>query len=101
MLHLLFDIISDVDKLLIDGVLVEIKIMEKWGFNLGEDACLFEDDNDSKVSLNDQIECHGDPEINNNADVLVEKLVEELVEEERLSMKHVAAKFYRYMVVEA
>jgi len=86
-----------VDKLLIDGVLVEIKIMEEWGFNIGEDACLFEDDNDSKVSLNDQIECHGDPEINNNADVLVEKLVEE----ERLSMKHVAAKFYRYVVVEA
>lgn len=85
------------DKLLIDGVLVEIKIMEEWGFNIGEDACLFEDDNDSKVSLNDQIECHGDPEINNNADVLVEKLVEE----ERLSMKHVAAKFYRYVVVEA
>lgn len=49
--------------------------MEEWGFNLGEDACLlFEDDSDFKG-----------PDINNNVDVLVDKLVEE----EMLSMKHV------------
>jgi len=37
------DIISVVDKLLIDGVLMEVKIVEEWGFSIGEDACLFEE----------------------------------------------------------
>jgi len=42
------DIVSCVDNLLIDGKLVEIKIIEEWGFNIGEVACLFEDDEDQK-----------------------------------------------------
>jgi hypothetical protein len=35
------EIVSLVDKLLIDGVLVDVKIVEECGFNIGEVACLF------------------------------------------------------------
>lgn len=38
------EILNCTDKILIDGVLVELKIIEEWGFSIGEDACLLEDD---------------------------------------------------------
>jgi hypothetical protein len=45
------DIVSCVEKLVIDGILVEIKIIEEWGLNIGEDACLFDDNEDQKSQL--------------------------------------------------
>lgn len=47
------EVLNYTDKMLIDGVLVELKIIEEWGFSLGEDACLLEDDIVSKVSASD------------------------------------------------
>jgi hypothetical protein len=37
--------------LLVDGSLVEVQIIEEWGYELGDDACLLEDDTVSKESL--------------------------------------------------
>jgi len=37
-----FEVINMTDHISIDGVFVEIKIIEGWGFNLGEDVCLSE-----------------------------------------------------------
>lgn len=71
-------VVNVVVKLLVDGVMVEVKMIEEWSFNLGKDACMFEEDKDSKVSDLDHIEDHGDPEHSNNVDVLVEKLVDDL-----------------------
>lgn len=45
---------------MIDGILVEIKIIEEWGLNIGEDACLFNDNEDQK-SQSDIEEAQGDP----------------------------------------
>jgi hypothetical protein len=72
------EIISLVDKLLIDGIMVEVKIVEEWGFSIGEDACIFDDDNDCNIEtpLNEDI--HVDPEVSNNVDILVGKIVDDI-----------------------
>jgi len=71
------DIISVVENLLIDGLLMEVKIVEERGFNIGEDACLFEEgDKHSEQSDNEDV--HVDPNVHSNVDTLVEKIVEKL-----------------------
>jgi hypothetical protein len=47
----LFDVINMSEQILLDGELVDIKIIEEWGFHLGEDACLSEVDAKSVVCL--------------------------------------------------
>ncbi|MCI82036.1 sulfate transporter, partial [Trifolium medium] len=37
------EVLNVVDTLLVDGVLCEVKMLEERGFNIGEDACLFEE----------------------------------------------------------
>ncbi|GAU25531.1 hypothetical protein TSUD_280160 [Trifolium subterraneum] len=75
-----------VEKVLVDGTLTEIKIVEEWGYALGEDTCLFEEESGSEASQNDneaEHRCH--------VDILVEKLVDGLEEEDdiELQLKHV------------
>jgi hypothetical protein len=71
------EIISRVDKLLIDGQMVDIKIVEECGVNIGEDACLFEDEDEQK-SQSDNEEVFCDPETCKNIDIVVDKIVKEL-----------------------
>ena len=80
------EVINVVYKLLVDGVFIEVKIIEEWRFNLGEDACLFDNDNEYKASHSDHEEMQGDPEINNNVDLFVEKIANEMAEEKRDTM---------------
>jgi hypothetical protein len=44
-------VVKQVEHLLVDGSLVEVQIIEEWGYELGDDACLLEDDTVSKESL--------------------------------------------------
>ena len=44
------EIINVVDTILVNGKLIEVKIVEEWGFNLGEDACLLDEENISDTS---------------------------------------------------
>jgi hypothetical protein len=76
------EVVSVTDQILVDGVMVEIKIIEEWGFNIGEDACLFEEDLKSILSCPDNVQLHDDLETNNNVEVLVDKIVKDLVEAE-------------------
>lgn len=71
-----------IDQILVDDVLVEFKIIEEWGFNLGEDACLFEEEEKFVLSCPDNAELHDDIETNNNVDILVDKIVKDLKEAE-------------------
>jgi hypothetical protein len=41
-------VIKKEEHLLVDGCLVEIKIIEEWGYDLGDDACLLENDTGSR-----------------------------------------------------
>ncbi|GAU50621.1 hypothetical protein TSUD_410220 [Trifolium subterraneum] len=47
------DIIKREERVLVDGVVVEIKIVEEWGYALGEDTCLFEEENATEASQSD------------------------------------------------
>ncbi|MCI47195.1 DUF4283 domain protein, partial [Trifolium medium] len=69
----------------VDETLVEIKIMEEWGYALGEDTCLFEEESGSEESHSHHEEDHGDPDVRRNVDMVVEKIVEGLKEEDCVS----------------
>jgi hypothetical protein len=62
----------------IDDVLVKIKVMEDWGYTLGEDSCLLKDRRASKPSYSNNEEEHGDHEASNNIDMSVDKIVEDM-----------------------
>ncbi|PNY17864.1 cysteine-rich receptor-like protein kinase, partial [Trifolium pratense] len=66
--------IKKVEKVLVDGVLVEIKLVEEWGYAMGEDACLFENDNASEASNYDIEAGIGDQEASHNVDLLVDNI---------------------------
>ncbi|MCI48869.1 hypothetical protein A2U01_0070112, partial [Trifolium medium] len=46
--------------------------------DLGEDACLFEDEPESETYQSDNEVVHYDPEASNNVNMLVDKLVKEM-----------------------
>ncbi|KAK2362426.1 hypothetical protein QL285_087490 [Trifolium repens] len=76
-------VIKRVEQLLVDGSLVEVQIIEEWGFDLGDDACLIEDEVESKASLAADDDCWGDLEASNNVDMLVDQLAHGVVDENR------------------
>lgn len=38
------DIIKTEAQIMVDGVLFNLHIIEEWGFSMGEDACLFDEE---------------------------------------------------------
>ncbi|XP_045791437.1 uncharacterized protein LOC123886142 [Trifolium pratense] len=73
------DIIKRSVTVLVDGTQVEIKIVEEWGYAMGEDACLFEDESEAESSCGEGQE---DPEVLRNVDELVNQFKEGLAEED-------------------
>lgn len=43
------EVINTGAKIMVDGVIFYFKIIEEWGFSLGEDACLFDDEDTQEV----------------------------------------------------
>ncbi|PNX71795.1 cysteine-rich receptor-like protein kinase, partial [Trifolium pratense] len=76
------EIVNRVVSVLVDGIQVEVNIVEEWGCNLGEDICLFEDDGDSEVNQSDHEEGQGDPEVQCHIDTMVENFVKGMEEED-------------------
>jgi len=66
------DVVNVTEQILVDGVTVEIKILEEWGFNTGEDVCLFEDDDKSVNSCPEGEVLHDELESNKNVAKLAE-----------------------------
>ncbi|MCI22292.1 sulfate transporter, partial [Trifolium medium] len=81
------EIVKRVETVLVDGILVEIKIVEEWGYAIGEDTCLFEDENDSEASQSDNEAVPGDPDVRCNVDMLVDKLADGLDEEDCIEVQ--------------
>jgi hypothetical protein len=77
-----FEIINCQESILIDGVLVTVKIVEEWGFNIGDDACLYEDEEGSDVEQPHQENIQLEQDVDATADLLVNELVQDLVESE-------------------
>lgn len=71
------EVLNFTDEILIDGVLVELKILEEWGFSIGEDACLLEDDLVSKVSASKNNFDHVAPDIHEHVEDLVNNLADD------------------------
>jgi hypothetical protein len=65
-----------VERVLVDGVQVDIKIVEEWGYAMGEDTCLFEEESGSEPSQDDEGVGFVEPKASQNVDLLVEKFVD-------------------------
>jgi hypothetical protein len=76
------EVINVSDKILVDNSLVEVKVLEEWGFNIREHACLFEE-GDNYESNSEYVEDHGDDHHREQVEVLVEKITDALAQEER------------------
>jgi hypothetical protein len=72
-------VIKKEEHLMVDGFLVDIQIIEEWGYELGDDACLLEDDLESKALHVAEDDCRCDPEESNEVDMLVDRLAEGVV----------------------
>ncbi|GAU45490.1 hypothetical protein TSUD_191100 [Trifolium subterraneum] len=81
------EIINRVETVLVDGTLAEIKIAEEWGYALGEDTCLFEDESDSEASQPDVEAAHGDPGVIRDVDMFVEQIVDDPEEEDGTALQ--------------
>ncbi|PNX71868.1 putative sulfate transporter, partial [Trifolium pratense] len=74
--------VNKVETVLVDGTQVEVRIVEEWGFNLGEDSCLFRDDGESETSQKDHAERQDDLEVRHHVDTMVENFAKGMEEED-------------------
>ena len=75
------EVINCVEKLVVDGEVVEIKILEEWGFNMGEDVCLYDSDDGTHSSNVDPADIGGDNVHDcDTVNILVDKIVTDLSE---------------------
>ncbi|PNX71513.1 putative sulfate transporter, partial [Trifolium pratense] len=72
------DIINRDEIVLVDGTQVEVKIVEEWGYAMGEDTCLFDEECESDTQHSENGEGLVDPEARRNIDLLVERFTEGL-----------------------
>jgi len=68
------------ENIIVDGEMVEIKILEEWGFNLGDDVCLYDEDAKSDNSSQGNVDIHEEFEMDNNVEIMTDKIVKDLVE---------------------
>jgi hypothetical protein len=74
-------VIKKVENLMVDGSLVVVQIVEEWGYELGGDACLLEDDTVSKASpaADEVFRC--DPEASDQVDMLIDQMAKAVSDE--------------------
>ncbi|KEH25500.1 DUF4283 domain protein [Medicago truncatula] len=83
-----FEIIQKKESILIDGVTVEVKILEEWGFNIGDDACLYEEREGSHSVQSNQEDLLKGVDLGNDANFFVDNFVDKLQsEEERVAFQ--------------
>ncbi|MCI48975.1 DUF4283 domain protein, partial [Trifolium medium] len=73
--------VQRVETMMVDGILVDIKIVEEGSNALGEDACLYEEESLTEVSQSDDEAGYDDPEVRRNVNFLVDNMVGEMEEE--------------------
>jgi hypothetical protein len=79
------DVVKRVERLLVDGIIVDVQVIEEWGYDLGDDACLLMDDRVSEASLHGDEELRCDPEASHQVDKLVEDYANGLVLEDSVN----------------
>jgi len=81
------EIVNVSEQLLIDGAMVSIKITEEWGFNFGDDVCLYDEDDKSTTSSQGNVEIRDDFALDDNVVEMVDKIVNDLVHADVDGMK--------------
>ncbi|KAK2395708.1 heterogeneous nuclear ribonucleoprotein A0 [Trifolium repens] len=74
-------VIKKVENLMVDGSLVVVQIVEEWGYELGDDACLLEDDTVSKASPAAEDVFHCDSEASDQVDMLIDQIAKGVSDE--------------------
>ncbi|PNX55975.1 putative sulfate transporter, partial [Trifolium pratense] len=74
-------IIKRFETVLVDGCQVEVKIVEEWGYAMGEDSCLFDEESGSDAAQSDCGEGHVDQEVSRDVDALFNNIKEGLEDE--------------------
>ena len=72
------DMVNTSDRILVDGEMVEIKIIEEWGFNLGDDVCLYDEEDKDVSETQEKVDTHDDFEIGETVDALAKKIAQDL-----------------------
>ncbi|MCI15431.1 sulfate transporter, partial [Trifolium medium] len=75
------EVIKKRKNLLVDGILVQIQIVEEWGYDLGDDACLEEVDGVEEDAVYDKDAEYDDLEASQQVDMLVDKIVRGMEED--------------------
>jgi hypothetical protein len=70
------EVVNCVEKIVVDGEVVEIRIIEEYGFNIGDDVCLYDNDDGTRSSNSDHDDFGGDAE--REAELLVDNLVKDI-----------------------
>ena len=83
------EVIDTTEKIIVDWLMVDIKIIEEYDFNIGDDVCLYDEDekSDSSSQRNDV----GDEvfDMDNNVENLTDKIVTDLVQADDIICKEV------------
>jgi hypothetical protein len=72
------EVVKRVERLMVDDNVVDVQVIEEWGYDMGDDACLLVDDRAVETSLCDQEEDQCDPETSHHVDKLVEDFADGL-----------------------
>ena len=68
------------EHIIVDGEMVEIKILEEWGFNLGDDVCLYDEEEKFDTSSQGKVDIHEEFDMDKNVEIMADKIVEDLVQ---------------------
>jgi len=58
--------------------MIEIKIIEEWGFNVGDDVCLYDEEDEAVSESQENVEMHDDFENIENVEALAKKIMDDL-----------------------
>jgi hypothetical protein len=79
------DVVNVTEQLIVDGTSVDIKIVEEFGFNIADDVCLYDVDDNSESDNQEHADMYEDIAADKNVDMLADKIVQDLVDMEDLN----------------
>jgi len=72
------DMVNTLAQILVDGEMVEIKLIEEWGFHLGDDVCLYDEEDKAGSECHENENIHEDFENIEDVEVLANQIVQDL-----------------------
>jgi hypothetical protein len=65
------NVVKRVERLLVDDTVVEVQVIEEWGYDMGDDACILLEDRVTEGSLCENEEDRCDPDASQEVDKMV------------------------------